>query len=289
MTEEQLTQLREKLQFLQRKLNEFRIIPTNGYGLEFIIRETQLFLDAFHEEVTPEEIEQRIIQSAKGIHALWALTDSIQVLDSHNIDYSNQLLNCRAGNIEYGVREGQRRDIFYKDFELEIFLAAKIADNTTYQVILPQNQGPFDIEIDGQIMIQIKHPSSIRNVHRYISDFNNTLIENNLYGLFAIGLEDMYRLGERITFNSEEDFTAYYQSFQNVIENDGLQFAEHIRDCERILGGLQTASLYRVINRASDFKRFSNAFIIQSINTTQHFQIALNIARIFNPTNIQLI
>jgi len=281
--------LQIRYDYLQNILRQNNIVPLNNHGLDYMLQETKACLDKVKIDVDDDdkELHKKILQSIKGLQALIALTTCLQTLDRKNISYVSQLRNCRAGNIEYGQPDENNRQIYFKDFEYEIFLAAMIAEKTSYDVFLPQDQSEFDIVINSKVAIQIKHPKNIDNTLRYLADFNRNLNEKNYYGIFAIGAEDAFNFGEKIDFADENEFQKYYYGIASQIDDVfGYKFISNLRKFERIIGSISTCTMYVAINGAiggMNLRRFANSFIIENRNNFTEYNVIEKILKIFNP------
>ncbi len=280
-------ELPQRLDYLKRVLREHKITPEKGYGLQYMIEETEAVLNQVKKDVREADLNREIVNSIKGIQSLWTLTESLMLLDKKRVNYHSQLTNCKAGKIDYGEQATKQKDIYYKDFELEIFLAGQLANNTELKVELPQDQGPFDIVVESNVAIQVKHPSNIDNAFERLGKFDADLAHSHCKGIFAVGHEDAFHYGDRIQFSDEKEFDEYFHAIAAQIEQFGMQVLPRFAKHENLAGFVGTTTLYVLIgsdhSAGMNLRRFSNSFVIENrVQEKTYFQI-LDAAKVFNP------
>jgi uncharacterized protein (DUF1330 family) len=279
-------ELQERLDYLKNVLREHRITPEKGYGLQYMIEETEAVLRQEKKDLRQVDLMHETIKSIKGLQSLLILTESLKTLDKRQINYHSQLMNCRTGNIDYGEREQKQKDIYYKDFELEIFIAAQLADKTDLKVILPQDQGPFDIIVESDFAIQVKHPSNIENAFDRLGKFQRDLAQSDLKGIFAVGHEDAFNYGDRIQFPDEGDFDEYFHTIAIQIDKFGMSVLARFEKLENIVGFIATTTMFVLIGLDSsagmNLRRFSNSFVIENRVAGERYSQVTKALSVFN-------
>jgi hypothetical protein len=286
-------ELQRRLDYLKNLIQDHRVIPDEGYGLHYMIEETEGVLNQEKKDIREADLINETIKSVKGIQSLWALTESQKILDSKGIEYHSQLMNCREGKIDFGEKEENRKDIYYKDFELEIFIAAMIAANTNLKVELPQDQGPFDVIIESDIAIQIKHPTNINNAFNQLGKFGKNLDRLHCKGIFAVGHEDAFSYGDRIQFPNEAEFNKYFHTIAGDIENFGKRVLPKFKKFENIVGFIGTTTLYVLIgtdlSARMNLRRHSNSFLVENRVSGEKYSQIIKVLNVFNPDTRKII
>ncbi|MBI3786701.1 MAG: dihydrofolate reductase [Ignavibacteriales bacterium] len=280
-------ELERRYNYFVDVLEKHQVIPNEGYGLQYMVKETEAVLKQEKKDVETNDFKNEAIKSIKGLQALIALTESLMILDRKGIDYHSQLVNCRTGNIDYGQRAQQQKDIYYKDFELEIFIAAQLAANTDLNIRLPQDQGPFDILLGKDVAIQVYHPSNIDNTFDKLGKFGKRLIKSNLTGIFAVGHEDAFDYGNRLQFQDEADFSNYFHSIAEKVEEFGARIIPSFQKSANVVGFIGTTTLYAMVGSDSsagmNIRRFSSSFIVEDCMSAEIYHTVQKALTVFNP------
>lgn len=172
----------------------------------------------------------------KPLMVLHSLSDSLRILWMKRKEFKTQLGAMNSGDFSYGIpsEDGQ---IYFKDFELEIFTAAYLNEYNV-DIELPQHTEGNDL-FYKDIEIQCKHPLTFnRNkIDGFLRTFQTSLQNSQKYGIFGIGVDDFLGFTESdFPFDDENILNAYrgklYESEAVLKEvfDDTLQY------CPRVLG-----------------------------------------------------
>lgn len=212
---------------LQVNFNNIDLIP--GRGIQLLLDEVQNYL-----RLSPDD--EVSIDIIKPVLVLSVLCDNLRELWYKNIDFTNQIKAMNTGEFHFGCPSPSGENNF-KDFEFEIFTASMLAHQNLSPVI-PQELENNDI-ICLEMEIQCKHPKTInRNkIDKYLRDFNKSLADHNTYGIFGIGLDDIFEFTEEYTYKDDEEFMQTRQ--KQLLEQDQelkMIFDDTLRFTQRILG-----------------------------------------------------
>jgi hypothetical protein len=106
----------------------------------------------------------------RAMGLIWRLGNSLTILAERRIDYSNHLKMMRHGEAVFGQRDPQDKTTF-KDFELEIHVAAQLCDRSKRRIALHEPGQPFDITMGDALRIECKHPSAEKDPGIHELDF----------------------------------------------------------------------------------------------------------------------
>ena len=174
-----------------------------------------------------------------------------------------------------------------KILNLRFSLRQKLPSKTNLNVILPQDQGPFDIIIESEVAVQVKHPSNKDKAFKRLFKFEKDLAKSDIQGIFAIGYKDAFNYGDRITFTDEGDFIKYYHTIASQVEKYGTGVIPKFENLEHIVGHIGITSLYALIGSDSsagmNLRRFSNSMVIDNHVDEKKGASVLNVLKVFNP------
>jgi hypothetical protein len=167
-----------------------------------------------------------------------------------------------TGSTDYGVpaeTKDPRRKIYFKDFELELFIAARCIQKSLIPVLSDKPNAPLaDLRV-GDLAISVKHPDSLASLERNIRKFNAALREAHAFGIFAAGLEDAFRMAAAPEFADDSDAQEWLRCKRQEIENFGRAFLEYASRCEQVLATLQVATFPQRIASGYSVAREGNA------------------------------
>lgn len=186
------------------------------------------------------------LDRVRAVHILYTLVSSLKLLWFQDIDFCQQLNSLNSGDYEYG-KVSPDGEIFYKDFEFEIFTTAMLA-RSGLKPTLPNHTAGNDI-FCNDIEIQCKHPNvfSQNGIDKYIEKFHKSLIDNDTYGIFAISVEDSFDFAALQAAATPIDF----ETFLNQKRKDCDTILKEVLEKSlvgkaRILGVLVLASYYKI-------------------------------------------
>lgn len=172
----------------------------------------------------------------KPLLVLYSFTDTLRMLWLKRVDFTIQLRAMNSGSISYG-KPGIEDEIYFKDFELELFSTAYL-NEFGIKATLPQETAGNDI-IYQDIEIQCKHPEVLTRdkIDKFLRAFQISLQKKQKYGVFGIGLDDHLQFTENsFPFDFDAHFKAYQEKLKEVDVELTAIFDDTIRHCPRVLG-----------------------------------------------------
>ena len=240
------TQIRADISFLKYQIDRnCKTTLIRGTGISKLIEDCEAYLSDANIS----------LGRIKAVHILSTLVSSIRLLWFRDIAFCQQFNSLNSGDYEYG-KVNLNEEIFYKDLEFEIFVAAMLA-RSGLTPNLPNHTTGNDVFCET-IEIQCKHPNvfSENNIDKYVRKFHSSLIKNKTYGVLAVAVEDSFDYAKLTAQPSATDF----QKFLEQKRKDGDQilkavFEKCLVDKARILGVITTASYYEINqSTTSDFR-----------------------------------
>jgi len=250
-------ELGEKIKYIRNLYCKYNIALKKGQGLYCMLIEGEKIVN----EVTPQSKEELKIM-AEAYHHIWALCDDLKTCIGAGWNIRNHLNQITTGSVNYGTPSDDKKTIYYKDFELELFIGACLIKQGLKAELSKDPSDPKgDIYLDD-VYIQIKHPSKIDQLKKRMVAFNKKMITDNGYGFFIVGLEDIFSLGDITCFNSDDCYLKWRDVKYNEIESFGTQHIIPIAEkMDRILGLAQTSTRVYWIGDSSRLIRFGNSLI----------------------------
>ena len=215
--------------FLKLIIDYNKIDLIHERGIQSLLDDVKKYLDL------PLEADVTI-NTFKPVLVLSTLCDSLKELWYNNVNFTNQIKAMNTGEYQYG-RPSPSGENNFKDFEFEIFTASLLTYHKM-NAVLPQDLANNDIICEG-VEIQCKHPNSInRNkIDKYLRDFNKSLIEKDSYGIFGIGLDDVFEFTEEYNYANDDEFIKERQEILHLDDQKLIQiFDDTLRFTSRILG-----------------------------------------------------
>lgn len=152
----------------------------------------------------------------KAIATIWRLANTFQILSERKISFAQHLKVMKRGDTEFGQKDEPGKEKF-KDFELELYVAALLCDRTARPVQLHEPGHPFDITFGDLIDIECKHPSSESKIAEAITECGKALRSAGRQGSVILGMEDVLELGQIPLFNSPKDVLEFAQARFNPV------------------------------------------------------------------------
>lgn len=173
--------------------------------------------------------------TAKAIGVIWRLAGALEVLKQHGIPFKEHLKMMRGGSTSYGVKDYDKENK-YKDCELELHIASKLADAGKHPLELHKPGHPFDITVKDVLRIECKHPSSESKIANSITEFGKELDKDGRCGMIVIGVEDLLELGKPRVFSSIFEIRSLAQSkLDNVVKERSQGWIANWEAYKRIL------------------------------------------------------
>jgi hypothetical protein len=178
----------------------------------------------------------------RAIGLIWRLGNSLTILAERRIDFTQHLKLMRHGEARFGQRDPQD-ETHFKDFELELNVAAQLCDRSARNIQLHPPGHAFDITMGDIFRVDCKHPTSEKGIAQAITDFGKALGEAGEKGAIVIALEDVLELSGIPLITKEEEIVLYAKSRMDPIIGTRAQgWIRNFEANESILGIYFTAT-----------------------------------------------
>jgi hypothetical protein len=228
--------------------------------------------------------EDDVSVSIRSCHVAWSLYDSLSGCVDAGLDVRPYLANIATGSTEYGVPSDPANfhDIFFKDFEAELFVAASLARaGLPVSFIDPRNDPRGEMKV-GDIFIEVKHPNSRNAQERLMRKFNSALRKDRLLGVFVCALEDAFQIAPRSS--TPHELGTWQEAKDKEIEAIGLRSVMRAASLSQIAVLAQTSSYVEIVGDSTRFVRKGNALIFDQRSYDLGILTSLErIATAFNP------
>lgn len=178
--------------------------PSVRSGMHWMLENSEAALRIRSEN--PSAMIQPEMGEAAGI--CWRLGNNMTTLMDRKIGFNKHLKMMRHGEAQYGRKDPHGKD-FFKDFELELYVAAKLCDNKTRTVDLNKPGHPFDITYHNDLQIECKHPTSGGGIASAITAFGKELASANQKGVMVFAIEDVLELTKMPIVRTPMELTGY--------------------------------------------------------------------------------
>jgi hypothetical protein len=255
-----------------------------GGPLANALTEARELADGVKSEEPPND--RALFRAVEAAQVVYAIADSIETCQSVGLDISRQLSQMSTGTIDFGTPGTvEERNIFFKDFEYELFVASALIKSGLQPNFLEDPNDPIgEMEVNG-LIVECKHPNVTRRLMQNITKFGRELLEADRFGIFAVGIEDAYQLGDVATFANKQEYDDWLERKRDVIEIDGLRRAEQAWGQDRILGLVHTQTKLLIVDGQAVVSRLGNAMLFDDkVGFASHELDAYSVARAFNPT-----
>lgn len=257
-----------------------------GQGLEQALARAEAVAD---NNGPPRGVPQHeFLENARACTAVWNLSETLRPCVARGLNMSSQLRNITTGTVDYGApaTPGTRNSHYFKDFELELYCAAQCINDGVANVGL----NPIPSAPDGDLYLEtlrgeVKHPNTLGQLGRNLTDFDNEIRARNLYGVFVTGVEDMFNVFPPQMFPDAATFQAWLMQRRQGAEYFARSFYRMAAARDRILVAVQTWTFWYQVAGAVSLWREGNAVVFDHRLgiPVQHYQDAERIARVFNP------
>jgi hypothetical protein len=230
--------------------------------------------------------DQEVLQTVEAAHVIYTMAESIETCQSAGLEITRQLAQMATGSINFGTPgTTKKKDIYLKDFEYELFIASTLVKEGLRPNFLVDPSDPAgEIEVNG-LIVECKHPNALGQLNRNITKFGNKLLEADRYGIFAVGIEDAYGLGDVTVFKDRQEYSGWLELKRDKMEADGLERALQISRQERILGLIHTQTKWWIIEGQTGLNRCGNAMLFDDKKSfASHEEEVTSVASVFNPS-----
>lgn len=230
--------------------------------------------------------DQTVLRTVEAAQAVYALAESIETCQSGGLDITRHLAQMATGTINFGTPgTTEKKDIYLKDFEYELFIASTLLNNGLRPNFLDDPSDPVgEMEVNG-LIVECKHPNAERKLMRNITKFGKKLLEAERYGIFAAGIEDAYRLGDVEVFADKQAYSDWLELKRDAMETNGRKRAAQVSGQERILALIHTQTKLLIIDGQTSLSRLGNAMLFDNKESfASHEADVTSIACAFNPS-----
>ena len=276
------SELGNKVDFIERTFRDNKVQIKADGGLAAALAEARAL--AAGEKLPGEPSGDRLRAIAHDAHVIWALAEGLRACSNAGLNLKSHLAQLTTGTTDYGVG-GDGHEIYFKDFECELFIAATLVNNGTSVALSDEANDPRGDLIVDPVRIEVKHPNSQGQLQKLLRKFNGKLKADNLYGVFVVGIEDMFDLGQQDGFDSAVEFTEWLERKRDAMEEFGVQFLKDAAHFPRILAVAQTQTLVETVAGASRLRRLGNSCVFDDRTGVPEGSAARarEVAAAFNP------
>ncbi len=272
--------LNRRITYIKSLYQNYKIQIKPGEGIAKMLSEAERIVNGDAELGDDDKIRFSI----ESYHNTLTLAETLETCVKAGWDVSNHLKQITTGTIDYGesALHAELKKIFYKDFECELFIGSVLIKQGLNPELLENPDDPKgDIKLDN-IFIEVKHPNRTGQLTKLMGKFNKEMRNNSSYGVFVVGIEDMFEMGDVFYFSDQDKFINWDIQKKHEIENFASQrIIPSARNLPRIIGLAQVSTkIYDIADR-SKLVRYGNSAILQRANVPMNNAKA--IAKVFNP------
>ena len=210
------SELGKRIAFLEQLFSDRGIEIRADGGLAAALAEAKALVAGT--KLPEEPSATRLAAIAHDAHVIWALTQSLETCVKAGLDVSNHLAQMTAGTTDYGTGSDKTNEIYFKDFECELFVAATLLRSGQNAGFLPDPDDPGGDLIVEPIRVEVKHPNSLGQLKKLLRKFNGKLYDEKLYGVFVVGIEDAFDMGDQPTFDTPIEFGAWLDAKRTAMD-----------------------------------------------------------------------
>ena len=284
--EEFCKELGRRVQFIRDLYRTGRIGLRRGEGLSLALDEAAAL--AAGDKSSEPFSQELLIRVVNDAHIIYAIAESLETCTKAGLNIAHHLKQLTTGTADYGTPAASNvGTMFLKDFEFEIFIAATLIRHGLMPALPDEPNDPRgDVLFDG-IFIEAKHPNSIGQLEKLLRKFNAALRNDRRFGVFAVGLEDAYNLGDRSEFLSQADYQDWLGAKQQGMEAMGLNLVRRAASLPRIAALVQTQSKVEIVGGGTTMRRVGNSVLFDHRSNFSDYEMtARAIAEAFNPRPI---
>jgi hypothetical protein len=277
--------LKHRITGIRALLSHYRVQLVEGEGLELALKKSEAWVDAAIAKSTLSQATS--LADAEAASVVYTLSETLENCFRAGLPLQADLRNITTGSIDYGEPaegDASRQQIYFKDFELELFIAARCLTTMPVRLSDQPNDPLADLHA-GILPIQVKHPDSVPRLERNIKRFNAKLRVADRYGIFAAGLEDAFRLDPGQSFSSESAAQEWLSGKRRDMEIFGRSFLECASRCARILATIQVTTFPVIVANGLSISREGNSMIFDRSLPADSTETrdAWRVASAFNP------
>lgn len=275
----------QKLNYIEDIYSQYRIPIKDGEGLSDVICEAMHLIDGTKKDQSSEGTKK----ATEAYHYTYMLHDSLSTCINNGWDVSTYLKNITTGKVNYGTpKSSVKNEIYFKDFETELLIGSILMKNSIEAELLEDFSSPLGDIKSGDIFVEVKHPDSTGQLGKLLKKFNDEMIKNQSFGIFAVGLEDMFNYGDVFFFDTVEKFESWQSEKYNMIQNFIKQSLPKTKNCTNILGIILTSTKIYNIGDFSKLWRHGNSVLFDRNGVSNSIiEASKNIVECFNPNPIQ--
>jgi len=279
-------ELGERAKYVRDLAKSFKITLPTGEGLSQALDEAEALANGTKSPLPATD--ENAASSAHDAHVVWALAENLEACVTARIDLRAHLANMGTGSTDFGTPSSANANIYFKDFEYEVFIMAHLIRHGITVVPAREPNDPcYEFAADG-ILIQLKHPNSKKKLSKQIGRFNKCLRIKKAEGFFGVGVEDVFTLGDGSRFASTADQEAAFKAKAVAMDSFGRFFPKHAQSHDHIAGVFQTSTLVYFVAGDSTLRRLGNSCLFDDATRTAKptFAAAQKLAGTFIPTPI---
>jgi hypothetical protein len=277
-------ELKKRLDYIKDLYKKYKLPIKQGEGLSDILILAEKIVNGSF----PTETDKDMRSAEEAFHYVWTLAETMKSCVD-GLDVSNHLARISTGTVDYGIPANgtEIKKIFYKDFECELFVASVLIKGGHKPSLLDDPSSSMGEMKLNNIYIEVKHPNSSGQLEKLLRKFNSQLYQVNSYGIFAVGIENMFSLGNQPVFDTYGALNSWLHKKNTEIEDfiKG-QIITIANNFSQILGLVFISTILTRVkietnNRSSDLARFGNAAILKKIMHNDIEKTALIITEAF--------
>jgi hypothetical protein len=278
-------ELKTRIVEIRQLLATARAKLVRGEGLERALAEAEAVADGV--KSIRGGSEQDYINSARAVTAVWNFSETLRPCIARGLNLDEHLRTITTGSLDYGRTSGTTGNShLFKDFELELFIASRCIvaglPNVALNPVMNDPSGDLFVE---SLRAEMKHPDSVGRMENLLRKFNAALYHNGMYGVFVVGLEDLFTVQPTTVFATEADWLAWLDSKAQEVEVYGASFLRMAARMTRILSTVQTWTVwYQAAGGISLHRQGNSALLDDRAGVPpQCYADAQRVAALFNP------
>lgn len=225
-----IDEVKDEVAFLESQVHLHNISLRSTEGLGLLIDRSNAYVSN----------TARTNENLRATHTLLALCGLLRELERRSIDFSTPFSKMIYGDYDFGLPSLQNGS--YKDFELELFIAAKCAAGELTTEI-PVDDDNNDVICEG-LEIQCNHPNGLTNLKEKVKKFEKRLNKSGSFGVLAIGLEDAFNYDTTIS-TAETSYQAWLNGRRKKIEEDvGWVMNHALPNKHHVIGVITSVTFY---------------------------------------------
>jgi len=278
-------ELKTRVDEIRQLLTTARANLVPGEGLECALAEAEAVADGV--KSIRQGSEQDYINSARAVTAVWSFSETLRPCVARGLTLDEHLRTITTGSLDYGnTSETVGNSHLFKDFELELFIASRcIVAGLPHVALNPVMNDPSGDLFVESLRAEMKHPDSVGRLENLLRKFNTALYHNGMYGVFVVGLEDLFGVQPATVFSTEKEWQTWLNAKAQEVEAYGSTFLRMAARMTRILATVQTWTVwYQAAGGISLHRQGNSALLDDRIGVPpQCYTDAQRVAAVFNP------